>query len=657
MKRTHALMLLVLPALAALGGCVMPGEMDGAIVNRYQRAMASRTAQPRIDSEGLDSLRPVKGETGPELAVESIVKSREVETTETYKLLGVENGRKRVEVRRSVKTTTYDLDPKTRKLTPHVSVDEEKPTITVLNEVPKDIHEVEVFRVGEKSGAPSMIRDSENLIRLSLDGAIMRALANNLDIRVVSYDPAVAREDMVKAAAAFDFTVFGAANYAKDEKKSATSIFGDITRRRDWALGVRRHTTTGADWTLEWAMTRIWDTGGWNKLFNTRYEPTVTFQVSQPLLRDAWPEFNLAQLRVARLNSRMSDAEFRLKVEEVVTQVIVTYWTLIQARQELAIQQKLLAQTKETHKRVRGRGLLDATLATIKQAEASVMIRDAVGIRARKSILDVQNSLARLLADSQINLLSRCEVVPTTPPIRRRVHVSATEQLLTALRCSPLLEQARVAIAASEINVSVAKNQSLPSLNLTASTEIQGLGPTIQQANDKLLNADYVSYGIGLEMEYPIGNRGPLANLRQRKLERTKAIVAMQNIADQIAVAVDERVRQIGTTYEETLAQRAAVEAAGVQLQALEDTERIRAQLTPEFLRVKLQAQETLANAERAELQAIVDYNNAMAELARTTGTTLELHRIEIALPAVVSNTWPGAAPTTLPATVPVRDK
>jgi outer membrane protein len=644
----------ILPAMALLGGCVMPGEIDETIVNRYQQAMALRTAQPRMGETGLDSLRPAEGVTGPALPAERIIKSKEIETTETYKLLGSEDTRKRVEIRRSVKTTTYEPDPKTGKPAPRVSLDEAKPMVAVLKEVPRDIHEVEVLRVGEKSKTPSMIADSEEMIHLSLEETILRALANNLDIRVVSYDPAVSREEMVKAAAAFDFMLFGATHYAKDEKKTPTPVWGDITRRRDWSLGVRQHTPTGADWTLEWAMTRTWDTGSFMKLFNTRYEPTVTLQVSQPLLRDAWPEFNLAQLRVARLSSRISDAEFRIKVEEVVTEVIVTYWMLVQARQELAIQQKLLAQTNETHARVRDRGLLDATLATIKQAEASVKIREAVLIRAQKNIVDVQNSLARLMADSQINLLSRCEVVPSTPPVRERVHVSATEQLLTTLRCNPLLEQARLAIAAAEINVSVAENQTLPSLKLTASTILQGLGPTIQQADDKLLNADFVSYAIGLELEHPIGNRGALANLRQRKLERTKQIVSMQNIADQIAVAVHERVRQIGTTYRETLAQRAAVEAAEVQLQALEDTERIRAQLTPEFLRVKLQAQETLANARRAELQAIVDYNNAMVELARTTGTILELHRVEVALPAVVENTWPAAAP---PATAPAGDK
>jgi len=661
MKSRHSWALWTVLLPLGLGGCVMPGEMDETVVNRYQRAMVARGIHPRVGPDDLDSLRPAPSESVGPLPVEDIVETEVTEITETYKVLGTVPApapgakpaprRHRVEVTRTVKTTTFDRDAKTGKVTPSVAVRKSTPSTAILTEVPKDLHLVRSVRVGAKSGVFAMVRGSTKLVRLSLDDAIYRALGNNLDIRVVSYDPAVSREEMVKAAAAFDYLLFGSTRYAKNEEKSNSTAIGDITRTRDWAVGLRKHTVTGADWTLEWGMTRTWDTGTFGRLFNTRYEPTAALQVSQPLLRGAWPEFNLAQLRVTRLNSKITDADFRAKVEETIAEVIHTYWLLIQARRELGIQEELLEETRKTHQRVRGRQIIDATRATIKQVEASVRIREAVLIRARKNILDIQDSLARLLGDPQINILNRAEVVPTSPLVGEKVHVSATEQLLTALRCNPLLEQARLAIAAAAINVSVAKNQTLPKLNLTASTGVTGLGRSPGNAGDKFLTGDYVSYSLGLELEYPIGNRQRLAGLRQRKLERTKTIVSMQNIADQIAVAVQERTRQIDTTYEENLAQRAAVAAAAIQLQALEDTERIRARLTPEFLRVKLQAQETLANAKRAELQALVDYNGAMADLARTTGTILELHRVKIALPAVIGQTYAGLKPP--PATMP----
>jgi len=645
MNRSNCLLYVALPVLAGLTGCLRPGELDDTLIRRYRDALTRRSAQPREAAEGLGSLRPARSASGPELKSEAVVDSQITETTEAFKLIGEHGKRKRVELRESVKTTTFEPDPNTGKRTPHVSLVERKPLVILMDRVPETIREVEVVRVGAETGTRSMIESSRKLVPLSLHEAVMRALANNLDIRVVSYDPAVSREDMVRAAAVFDYTLFGATAYSKQEERSNTPLFGNITRLRTWQAGVRQRTVTGAEWSAEWQMTRTWDASGFQRLFRTRYEPEVLLQVTQPLLRDAWPEFNLAQLRVARLNTKISEAEFRARVEEVITQVVSAYWALIQTRDDLEIQRTLLDETRTTYKRVRGRSMIDATAATVAQAEASVRIRQAVLIRARKNILDVQDQLARLLADTDINVLNKVEVVPTTPMVRERVRVSPQEQVLTALRHNPLLEQARLAIAAAEINVSVAKNQALPRLDLTASAGIMGMDENVHDAADNFLRGDYASYSIGLQLEYPVGNRERLANLRARRYERTKAVVSMQNIADQLAVAVYERARQVHTAYEEMLAQRAAVEAARVQLQALEDTERIRAQLTPEFLRVKLQAQETVANAARAELQAVVDYNNAMADLSRTTGTILELHRIEMSMDAAARGQWPDRGP------------
>ena len=67
-------------------------------------------------------------------------------------------------------------------------------------------------------------------------------------------------------------------------------------------------------------------------------------------------------------------------------------------------------------------------------------------------------------------------------------------------------------------------------------------------------------------------------------------------------------------------------------LQAVEDTETIRKELTPEFLLVKLQAQETLSNAQRAEIKAITDYNTSLVRLAQSMGTVLDMRYVRKAL-------------------------
>jgi len=632
---------------ALLGGCVSGGGVDVNLINRYQRATAERGQQPRLGVTGIGSLRPAQTCAGSPLPVESTAVSRVVRIDETYKVRSqLDAGAKMVNLTRVVTTTVNEPDPNTGKVRPVVSVDKRGPYLVAYPSVPADVHTVDTYRVGVETGTPALISGDHKLVRLSLEEAVLRALANSLDIRVVSFDPAIAREEMVRAAAAFDYTVFGAMDRIHAENKQANTFAGSINKQRNWSLGVKQHAVTGADWSLQWALTRAWDNSDFLKLLNTHYEPTLVLQVTQPLLRNAWPGFNLAQLRVARVNARISDAAFRDKVEEVITQVYSLYWTLIQARRSVQIQRRLLDQTQETYGITLSRSEVDAPSAVITQIQASVRLREAALIAARKNILDVQQALARLLNDAQINALSGYEVIPSTDMVTERVRIDPVDQMLLALRYNPQLEQARLGIAASEINVSVAKNQALPKLDLTASAGIQDLAVHADRANRDMLHGDYASFSLGLALEYPIGNRDRLANLRQRKLDRTKAIVTMQNTADQLAVSIEERIRQVDTSYEEIVYQHAAVKASEAQLWALKAVERNRA-LTPEFLQLKLQVQGSLAGSKQAELQAKVDYNNALADLARITGTILELNRVKIALPRVVNDQWTPPRPAT----------
>ena len=142
----------------------------------------------------------------------------------------------------------------------------------------------------------------------------------------------------------------------------------------------------------------------------------------------------------------------------------------------------------------------------------------------------------------------------------------------------------------------------------------------------------YMSYGVGLSFEYPLGNRSREAELMRRRLERRKAVSILHTAADQVAVQVKEKARKSQTTLEQVSVQKDASEAARAQLEALEESEPIREKLTPEFLLVKLQAQETYAQTRRAQVNALTEFNISLMELARTTGTVLQLHRVETAL-------------------------
>lgn len=478
-------------------------------------------------------------------------------------------------------------------------------------------------------------------VRLSLDDAVLRTLANSLDVRVVSFTPAISREDIVRAESEFDVAVFANTGYQTDNVQDGADLGGQKSNTRTVEAGLRQKTITGATWEASWQGSRNWTDRETAVGIQPEYETILGIKATQPLLRNAWTEVNLANVRIARLSYRSSLADFRRQVEETVTGVIANYWNLVQARNDVVILRELLARTVETLERVKGRATLDATDVEIKQAEAAVEARRAALIRAEKVVWDVQDTLARQLMDKDINLLGEYEIIPTTDPATTEIRYDLADQLLLALRCNPVLEQARLAIATADIKVRVARQQTLPRLDLTLTGGLQGLNDTPHGAYEGVNGGEYASYGAFLEFEYPLGNRQRQAELRQSQYARLQAVAQMQNTADQVAVAVRERIRQIDTAYQEILAQRASVAASRTQLKALETTEEIRGRLSPEFLQVKLSAQESLALAQQNELRAIVSYNSAMADLSRATGSVLELRQVRLALPRFVDDCCP----------------
>ncbi len=461
-------------------------------------------------------------------------------------------------------------------------------------------------------------------INLSLEDAVLRALAKSPEITVVSYDPSIAKESVTVAASEFDITAFGEVGYDKNDILSNDSFQSGQSHSSLWEAGIKQKGTTGAEWSLAYSLNRSFDESA-SRNFTTAYEPVLKFELRQPLLRNAWSDVNLAGVNIAKLNYRIATESFRRKAEEVSAQVTTLYWSLLQARRNIEIQESLLSSTTETLRKVEDRKDIDATLGDVKQAETSLKNRTAVKLEAEKKLLDIQDRLVRLIAGHQMNLTEDLEVIPVSVPDKGNSDLDQSEMLNLALAHNPEISRAELEAEVAEINVKVAKKQMKPRLDIVASTQMQGLSDGSGEANDLFSSGDYNSYSIGLVLDYPIGNREKNAKFRLNKLKHAKALSNVQNISDRVASLVKDRIRSAETAHEEIQIQKEAVSAATIHLQSLEDIEEVRKSLTPEFLLAKIQAQDLLANAQKAEIKAVVDYNISLTQLLQAAGTVLNL--------------------------------
>ncbi len=479
----------------------------------------------------------------------------------------------------------------------------------------------------------------QKIVTLTVEQAMNLAMANSPEIRVVSFDPEIARQEVTSAAGAFDLTAFNELNY-EDQDSPENSIYEPgQAETRLFESGIQQTSPLGTEWSASYALARIWD-DLYGRTLPTRYEPVVIFELRQPLLRDAWEEVNLAGVNVAKLNYEVSLLDFRERAEAVSSAVAVNYWRLIQARKDLEIQRQLVAQTDETLRKVEGRRDIDATDVQIKQAQAYAMTRRATLLELHKQVEDAQDALARLTADPRINTTSDLVIVPATEPQTPaelpELAEATNRALAVAMKQNSAVQRAQIGIEVADINVQVARNQKMPRLDLVGSTRARGLARDESEANEQIEDADYVSYAVGLTFEYPLGNRQREAQWMRRRLKRRKAVSTLHSTADQVAISVKESVRRVRTNFEEIGLQHQAAEAARIHLATLEEAEQIRDRLTPEFLLVKLQAQETYAQARRAEVAAQTELHVATAELAQTTGTILDLRMVESSLTSLV---------------------
>jgi len=473
-------------------------------------------------------------------------------------------------------------------------------------------------------------------VPLTLEQAAARVLANSPELRIVGEDVSISREDITQAASEFDPLAFSRLGYERNNVPANTTLGGGRSESRALELGIQQKLFTGTQWSLSYALTRNWDDLTTNTL-STRYEPALSVEIKQPLLREAGKWRNLAEVNMASLYYDIAMLGLRQRAESALAEAISAYWRLLQARRNREIRQQLLSETSATLQKVQNRRDIDATDAQIKQVEASVKAREAALLQDEKQIADVQDALVRLLADDQVSLLSELEVLPVSLPDTAEPALDASDLLRRAMRGNPGVLQAMLQAEVADINVRVAENEKLPKLDLTASAGMRGLARGAGGSNEELRHGEHISYGVGFLLEYPLGNRLRQSQLRQRQHERRRAISVFQNTSDQVAIQVKESLRTVETAWKELQVQKEAVQAARMHLEALEGTEPIRGPLTPEYLLVSLQAQEILATAERGEIRAVADLNIAVVRLAQATGTVLEMPEVEAALAAVLS--------------------
>jgi outer membrane protein TolC len=377
--------------------------------------------------------------------------------------------------------------------------------------------------------------------------------------------------------------------------------------------------------------------------YNTNFRATLT----QPLLSGFGFLPNTRFIMIAKNNREISDVAFRLQVITTVNQIQNLYWDLVNAYENMKVQQDALAFAQRTLSDNRKQVEI-GTLAPIEVVRAqSTVATNQQQLMVAQTNLELQqllmkNALSRTLVDPT---LADAEVIPTdTLTVPEKEAVVPTEDLVSeALSHRAELAESRIDLTNRGINSRSAKNALRPSLNLFAYYQGTGIGGTVNPGYacvtpdnpicsnatlppgtytgglNQLINSTAPDKGVGLQMNVPIRNRTAQANQVRAELELRQAQMALQQQENRVRIEVRNAQFSVQQSRAAVEAARAATELAKQSL----DAEQKKYGLGASTSTLVLQYQAALTQAASNLVGAMSNYEKSRVELDRSIGATL----------------------------------
>lgn len=492
-------------------------------------------------------------------------------------------------------------------------------------------------------------RIEEDRIHLGVADVVGLALENNLGLQVGRYDPMIQKTRISFEKGIFDPTAFGQANFDNNQFPTSTTIAGTRMETLGVSVGLRQRIPVGGQLEFRFDNARTL-TNAPVSFLNPEYRATTRLSLTQPLLKGFGIDVTRSRITLAEIQTEVEDLNLKQRAIQVAEQTEKAYWDLVLAYAKL---------DEATESRERARRLLEENQNRVRlgqlpevevvQAEAEVAARESNVIAAKKQIKDMDEQLKMMLNLPPGAALWEKSVFPVDKPRLMDVDLSFLRSVQVAL-------EKRVEVITNELNLKggyvarkVAKNATLPALNLQASYSLQGLSGNqrmgdilgfggfqnmpqrfqggYNQSLDILGSADFPEWVVGLQFEYPIGNRAAKADLAQADLRIKQSVAQQAQIQQQVATELREIIRRVESSKDQVDA--ATVSVALSERRLAEEERKLHYGLSTSF--DVLQMQERLITQKSQLSQAQNQYMRALVDLDKAKGILLDTRLSKLA--------------------------
>ena len=340
----------------------------------------------------------------------------------------------------------------------------------------------------------------------------------------------------------------------------------------------------------------------------------LVVKITQPLARGAGRIIASAPVVDAALVEEENVLRVRGLLMDVVSEVVTAYRAVMQAALQTDIERRSLAQAVESRK------VVEALIATGRIARTDLTQSDADV--AEREIRVVQSEAASDEAQAELAVLLGLDAgvkVRTTEPLEARTRpVDEKASLGRALETHTGYRGAEIAVRRAELARTVAEDGARWDVSLEAQASFAGTG--VGDLTDRL--DSHGDYRVALNLKIPLGE----SQAREDERARLAARIAQRKATRGLATARRELEIEVREAVERARTQARRMRLAGEALELARNAagieeEKLRQGLTSSYRMGQIRTD--LATAATSELNARIDYLNALTALERVEGTVL----------------------------------
>lgn len=350
---------------------------------------------------------------------------------------------------------------------------------------------------------------------------------------------------------------------------------------------------------------------------------TVTATVTQPLLRGFGPAVTMAPLQSAEYAEQVNRLNLKNTIMTAITQVIQSYYQLVQAYNNIIVDQLALKNSLATLQQYKIRIKAgEAAPLSIAPQESQVATQQLTVTQDKNNIQQAYQALLTTLGLDPNSTLSIEKTITIktakTPPLKASIQL--------ALENNVAYQQSLYALKQDETNLLLAKDQQKWQLNLQASKTIavsQGTSDNVIPVGNNVLPGND---SVNLTLNVPINDKARKQQLVDAQVALEQQKIMADEIRRQLEANVMNALQSLNFQVQQITQAEKAVQYADQAFQAEEK----KLQYGRTTVLNVTQLRSALTSARLSLIQQQISYVNTLSQFEQLLGITLDKWNVQV---------------------------